>query len=760
MLIRIILLMLITGVGLAQGMQNTANTIEEQEITALSDRILNSEHLSPQDFYLLLSHFKNKKISDIINDFIIRNKISALLWSKIPERGLNKIKEIMENSGGKSRKIYEEQGLGWLYDELEDSMGRNELLILINQNESNEKIIEKLNSILPKIYKKNLMEFSSIIFSDLPGTEGEEKRLKPYTGKPQAIKEVIYNRDGFNQDLSDLPADIKLVQGLPLVLEAGESVKDTSMAEEYKIGKDIPISYTIYLPESEIKGVIVKVYGGNGISNIKDDFRANGLIDLDRYCLDHGIIVIRLNLVDVLELNNLQFFMPEDIHIKLHASINKFFETLKYHPEWLSPDLVIPEKVKIALYGVSFGGRTAVRQAELYPNTFDGYISHDGAITSRKMGDRILLEHLAPMDPLNEKGVQKSIDQKIKNIKQPILLLHNYDDNNVFVNVTLDFYQCAIESGKRDLVQLLITRNGNPLPIYNPNKWYETENKGHGITNEEEAFQSYAGTIVSFILKGPSKFPVTSEWMAYQYKIYASKHSKEAPFEEKFISEAYRLYQERYYRPLVQSATQTFFKPEEFQKKVLNKELLRKMNKEVDQELTDELNNFDQKWENIYRDLYYLMGYLEELKKSGEDLNNEINYLDHEGILSNSDIIKNALIRQLPLFLDYVREKYDFKLPYDMDLSVFANNKYIQDHFLSLLSNQLYIYNNLKLYILMTIYTGNSDLMKERVNRLLQDNLIPETLKELEKEAKENLYLRIKEDQQLIEKGLQEGQMQ
>ena len=82
------------------------------------------------------------------------------------------------------------------------------------------------------------------------------------------------------------------------------------------------------------------------------------------------------------------------------------------------------------LYGMSFGGGNAVRQAELYPGTFNGYISHDGVI-SREMGrksERVYrLAYKSWLDPAQLSEMDK--------IKDRLLILHNKDDGNVFKGI-------------------------------------------------------------------------------------------------------------------------------------------------------------------------------------------------------------------------------------------------------------------------------------------------------------------------------------
>ncbi len=67
------------------------------------------------------------------------------------------------------------------------------------------------------------------------------------------------------------------------------------------------------------------------------------------------------------------------------------------------------------IFGSSFGGRTAVRHIQLYPGTFNGAISHDGALA--KEGK----DYLWPINYLDD--------------TQKILAMQNIDDARVKVSV-------------------------------------------------------------------------------------------------------------------------------------------------------------------------------------------------------------------------------------------------------------------------------------------------------------------------------------
>ncbi|MBM3468470.1 MAG: hypothetical protein FJX71_03455 [Alphaproteobacteria bacterium] len=385
--------------------------------------------------------------------------------------------------------------------------------------------------------KENLTTFSEMIFSESPRGEAYQKNPLPKT-------EIIFNfkgyDDGFPPDSLKI-RDVEMKAGEPLQLRSG-----------------VPIGYIIRLPiGQEIKAVLVKVYGGDQKSATwqerKEKMHKGALNDLERSLIQQGIGIVQLNLTDLLKLEKNQRIMPEDLHYELHASINKFFETLRDDPSSLHGDLKILQGKKIFLFGESFGGRTAIRHAELYPGTFAGYISHDGSLsaemwlksTSPKRRNAINLktidierasQWLSPMtrDPKS--------DEKIKRIQDPVLLLHNLDDNRVNVKVTLYWYDKALLLGKGSLVRLYITDLGDPIPKSSAVRESDLSLKGHGSSREKEAFEKYAKVVSSFILKGHSQLPAVSEWHSQKANVRAMEYFQQASVEDKFLSMAYLVY--------------------------------------------------------------------------------------------------------------------------------------------------------------------------------------------------------------------------
>lgn len=581
----------------------------------------------------------------------------------------------------------------------------------------------------------NIKSFAQLIFSNLPDMNFKER--KKYTNPATEPSKIIYNQDGYTKDkngkvdIKDLPNESETIKiGKPAILKNFKFMDENNKEQT----QDIPIGYNIHLPKGDIKGVFVDVYGGNGVGDRVKDLNRPGILDsLQTYLLEKGIVVISLNLIDFLELTVEQFDMPSHIQDKLHASINWFITALRTK-DVLLEGFEIPENIKIYLYGGSFGGRTAVRHAELYPKanypySFDGYMSHDGALSASikdtvKLADRAdLRDWLSPLDEnlkrnkLNGIDVDKK-DLKVSAIGEPVLLLHNFDDNNVNVKASIEFYQEALNCGKEHLVQLFITRRGNPvIDIY----FTKGINKGHLITEDETAFKSYAGTIADFILYGPSPITSRSKWMAHQYEIYAHKNYQYVDDQAKFISEAYRLHKKAFYRPAGQSMPEN---PLLQTKKIGEKE------------------KFERDWKNMYEPLYYIMNFVSPDAKRAliKNLN-----------LITDQTIENALLKQLPLFFDFLAELNKLEFLSNVNVIDFAQDATFKETYKKLLQNSDRL---VKKALVDNFLFANLDVIKAMVTEWKKDsnnieNMDESQLKDME-EAKENLWQRIQEDKKHI----------
>ncbi len=247
----------------------------------------------------------------------------------------------------------------------------------------------------------------------------------------------------------------------------------------------------------------------------------------DQALLANGIAVVNLNLVDLLKLAVYQNVMTEQLHTELHQSINHFWETIHSKPETLSPLLSDMKDKPIFLRGASWGGRTAIRHAELFPNTFSGYISFDGSISSEmtSKSDRSLVGTrqgaLAHLDPASH----------IQDIQDPILLIHNANDNNVNLKVSLDFYEKAKHEGKENLLSVHINQKGGAYEG-NQGVW----NTGHFTPNSAQAeFEHQVNAVSNFIIHGPDKLPELTNWRTVKYNSISDRNYNLASSSDLFV---------------------------------------------------------------------------------------------------------------------------------------------------------------------------------------------------------------------------------
>lgn len=292
-------------------------------------------------------------------------------------------------------------------------------------------------------------------------------------------------------------------------------------------GVTYPIGYNIFIPETINKAekVIVDVYGGSRSIDARqtpDKPRTTIQLFLEQDCP-----VITLNLPDFLQ-NETQNNMDEKLHQLIHKAIHAFYETLKKNPSHFHPQMAEKgfDGADLFLYGASFGGRTAIRHGQLYPNTFKGYISHDGA--------------LSPIEDLPIVGVQRPFkyeqeilpSNNISSTVDPILVLQNRDDNNVNIRSALTFYKKLKEQGKSDLVRLCFFEKGGPFP----GEGYTLDNKGHLLPPD---YQSYVNAVFSFMEHGPSQLPEVHEHAFIMQEQVAAQFYRNENIKERFLALAH-----------------------------------------------------------------------------------------------------------------------------------------------------------------------------------------------------------------------------
>lgn len=188
----------------------------------------------------------------------------------------------------------------------------------------------------------------------------------------------------------------------------------------------------------------------------------------------------------------------------------------------------------IFLFGESQGGTDAIKHAEEYPDTFSGYISFDGALSLKRDVEERPKRNwsestLSILDAMNG----------IENIKNPILVIHNFDDNNVPIQESLDWYKKAVSAGKRNLVRLLLSARGSPIKNIQVGGIF---NKGHNFPLDHQSLVVLGNYILRFMLNGPSAIPAAGELKAHSYELYAYRNLRNPSVIERLLSEAIRHY--------------------------------------------------------------------------------------------------------------------------------------------------------------------------------------------------------------------------
>jgi hypothetical protein len=243
------------------------------------------------------------------------------------------------------------------------------------------------------------------------------------------------------------------------------------------------------------------------------------------------------------------------------------------------------------------------------------------------------------------------------------------DDFNVSLKVTLDWYKKARKAGKKDKISLLVTEKGNPTiedDIFNT---------GHFFTKNKELFETIMNTISSFILQGPSSLTAIPEWRALRYNILANRNYRSATLEEKFISEAYRLYQD-------------------------GKDLS------------------ERSWKEHYIPLYYALYYLQSQGNYG--------FYNHLRVLKDANLLTDlAITRGLQLylgkFLIFLKEKENILLPDNLNLDNLVKNQDLRDQYIDTLTGgRKAIWTTLN-FLCSTLYKANPELLKSYYETWEQD---------------------------------------
>lgn len=469
----------------------------------------------------------------------------------------------------------------------------------------------------------NLDPFSGMIFETAPTSK------QAVSLPPPSDPHMIFNQFGYDQNMS-----FDAYNGNPL-----------------KLDEKTPIGYNIYLPENNIKAIFVQVYSGHAASDREHEMFIPGKLDsLDTALLKNGIVVVNLNLVNLRELMVHQYKMDAEIHERIHDSIHKFVDTIKNNPTSLADGLSVLIGKPIYLYGPSFGGRDAMRQAELHPVDFDGYISHDGILSFAMNVKSDLLKRGKGNDFLDPNQ-----PAEIKKITKPLLVLQNMDDNNVNPKIAFDFVKNVKRVlGEKANIQLQVFPKGNPSNVMNV--------KGHYLPTDEKIFKRYINALVTFMRKNSPRLSSTTDWKAHRYNIAANKHYRSAPLQKKFVSQAYRLYLKDM---TVSSLTK---------------------------------RNYNMAWDQYYKNIFDIFTYVSSINTS--NVPTEMTDL----------MITKAISRHIAQFTDYILEKNHNMTK--ADISKISQTPQIVHNFRTILQDPN-LSPNVHALLLSDLYLANPELLSK-----------------------------------------------
>ncbi|MCW8451486.1 alpha/beta hydrolase family protein [Legionella quinlivanii] len=519
------------------------------------------------------------------------------------------------------------------------------------------------------LYKEFTSRIPQMVFLTEQKNQDEAKTNKQDSSAEEGkvIYDVIYNNDGYdlnNEYNQSLFPDIKIRKGAPLTFN------------------DIPIGYNIRIPHGndETKKIMVWIYGGNEAKDRQKSafkFSSSQLSPFSKPFVEKNIVTILLNLPDLLELNVHQFQMPEELFRKIQACVNYFYSVIKDKPELIDNRLSILKDKPVFLTGGSFGGLMTVRHAELYPKTFDGYISHAGMLSSQKNsevdiqyrgGD--LAIYLNPAE-----------DNEIKKITEPVLLLHNMDDNNVIVSVALDFYKKFRQNNNAELATLVTTPTGDPAVLNSH------VNKGHGKPSNPKHFERYIHSMTKFMEQGASQVPGLSRLREYLGKKKANTFVKNSTITRKFLGEALEL------------------------------------NKRCKHRFID----VRKYWELDYKPLYATLYYSASLSRYKSLLQTERLRLQDK---MTDEHISKLLALQSEIFFEYINEISSRNLMPDSlsDREEFSKNPAVIEAFKEIFSELDQAKESTVFYILSNLYKANPDLLTPVIQQLDKDPIFCENL--------------------------------
>jgi Prolyl oligopeptidase family len=295
-------------------------------------------------------------------------------------------------------------------------------------------IVVKNISIAALSNEKDVVEFFRSKQTPHPETESSFK--KHGLSKPKVT--VITPIHPYH-DLDAPPIGIKQIEG--------KSLPDNS---------ENKLNYHIHFPENKPKAVVVWVYGGCVFEDRRMTFHPNKLTDIDKALLNDDIAIAKLNTREAehFSMYENQTMLSAEGHKELHGDIHRFYEILKNNPSTLNEECSILSDIPIFIIGHSFGGRTAVRHVQLYPQDFDGAISINGGLSFKTIKkhdpqDKYAQRWLdvdraaAPKGTHPSKAMDWLSPPVACKMEKPILVIHNVLDTNANVYNSISFFRRA-----------------------------------------------------------------------------------------------------------------------------------------------------------------------------------------------------------------------------------------------------------------------------------------------------------------------------
>ncbi|MGE3320164.1 MAG: alpha/beta hydrolase family protein [Candidatus Berkiella sp.] len=437
--------------------------------------------------------------------------------------------------------------------------------------------------------------------------------------------------------------------------------KTDALYVEYET-KRYPIGYKIFMPDdiSQVSDVIVCVYGGNKEADKKNLIDSINRSAFTKWGVAENCCVIELFLPDLLQPDS-QFVMSVDLYSIIQRCIHHFFEKVR-EPQSLDPELVRYgfAKAHYFLMGASFGGAVVVRHSQLYPHTFNGYISHDGNLGPLKDMPIVptkprVYANASALSPLAH----------VKDCEDAMLLLQNNDDNNVNRENVLKFYEALKSHNKAHLAKLCFFNKGNAAEAD------ELWNKGHFLPSD---IQRYVKTIFDFI-RDPCAIPVIDE-LIFTRKRLVAQQCFINDVKERFLAIVCHLF----------------------------------INNPLEQQ-TDYYHNWENYWSDICEPILWTMLQIKELVANKSRYQEKIEELIGKNQLSQK-VIQNAVKQHAPMFQELYRE-----LNHGAEIST---QEIVDDpHILKTYTDLLLDHNTndfVKNVILESLLMGNPSLMPTSIS--------------------------------------------